>query len=178
MSCLSALLHASLRLTTNRNAAVSAVNSISTRYGVDYPESQLDALYHGTASSSMRWTSGSKGPNGENILKILILATDAPYHQAGDSYLTRHYGQAEPDCNRRDYPSIAQVKSIMQSRGVVPLFLTTSDVRNHYENLRRYIGMGGSVEGIDSSSSNLIPAIHQVRIIHNTSFLIFCQQYN
>jgi hypothetical protein len=74
---------------------IEAINSLFTKYGEDGPESQLPALYQMATGAGQDvpppGASTADIPPGQqanwrnNSLRLTILWTDAPFHQAGDS---------------------------------------------------------------------------------------------
>ena len=92
------------RITTSVSSAQNAVNQLSTRNGVDTPESGLEALYQIASGAGTSWPGGSVpafNPNQGRIpgvadgtiggvgfrtdaLPIVVHVTDAPSHEARD----------------------------------------------------------------------------------------------
>lgn len=81
-------------LTANSNQVINAINGLFTRYGDDYPESQLAALYQAATGAGQN-LSGVGFPNASipagqqanfrtGAVKLFLLWTDAPFHLPGD----------------------------------------------------------------------------------------------
>ncbi|NJL87092.1 MAG: PEP-CTERM sorting domain-containing protein [Leptolyngbyaceae cyanobacterium SM1_1_3] len=149
-----------LALTSNQASFQSAINGLSTGSGVDVPEAQLEALLQtgvrGASEIGFR----------SDAFSVVVLSTDAVFHQAGDGVsagiLTPNDGDADlegtPPGTAEDYPSVEQVKQALQAANVVPIFAVTSSVRSTYEDLVSKLGFG-SVVTLSSDSSNLVNAI-------------------
>jgi serralysin len=143
-------------LTTNAALVKTAVSNYSAGGGGDLPESQLEALMQAALDPTIGYTAGSK--------RIVFLATDAAYHQAGDGLgaapgviTIANNGNATIDPNE-DYPSIALVKSTLLSKNIVPVFLATSDVKSTYDTLVGSLGTG-IVATLGSNSENVADII-------------------
>lgn len=152
----------SCRLTSDRNRCTQVINSIGILNGVDIPESQLDALFHGMTDPAVGWSDWRHDDPMNPTARIIILATDADYHKPGDTSLTRHSGTHGPArCTQQDYPSVAQIRTALLSKKAVPLFLIT-DVQSKYRSLLTQLGVGGSVQTLSRDSSNVVAAIKSV----------------
>ncbi len=167
-----------LGLTNNVNALQAAVNGLDIRWGLDLPESQLEAL--------MQVALRSKTELGfrDDAFKTVVLQTDAPFHYAGDPYRTdangnpyTYYvrdgagnlvGRDTLNPNNGDtvfdpweeYPAIAQVRDALIDASIVPIFAVTQEVRSYYDNLVAQWGFG-EVVILSSNSDNLVSAIEE-----------------
>lgn len=153
-----------LPLTTDTAALQSAIGSLSTSEGVgeDDPEAQLEALLQTAkrASSEIGYRSGAR--------RVVVVATDAPYHQAGDGAeagITTPNNldgilDGNPPGTGEDYPSVAEVRDALINANIIPVFTVTTDVIDDYQNLVSQLGFGTVVE-LESDSSNLVNAITQ-----------------
>jgi hypothetical protein len=108
--------------------------------GGDGPESQLDALL------ALAKDPITMGFSASAATKIVILTTDAGYHQAGDAiHLGPNLGTGE-FCASQDYPSVAQVKAALEEANISPIFFVTSNVMAVYMDLTEMLGRGTVVE--------------------------------
>jgi len=153
-------------MTTDRSILVTKVNNLQATGGSDVPESQLDGLYHGLRSSHVGWSTGTHDSMGNPILRVVIMATDAVYHKAGEAVakdsrkFQAHPGDREANCLKYDYPTENMIVEAFDERQATPLFLVNgSSQRNAYEQLRQKIGRGGGVEPLASDSSNVVDLI-------------------
>ncbi|MEG4988600.1 VWA domain-containing protein [Microcoleus sp. BR0-C5] len=159
-----------LPLTKNENELQSAVNNLTILPGnAQEPEASLEALLQtarraGTSEIGFR----------DSARRVVVVATDAPFYQAGDggiqAGITRpNNGDAVLDGNPpgtgEDYPSIQQVREALIDAGIVPIFAVTSiseidNVNNIsvYNDLVNKLGFGKVVR-LDSDSANLVSAI-------------------
>ncbi|MFK0734369.1 MAG: hypothetical protein ACIWVG_25005, partial [Gloeotrichia echinulata HAB0833] len=122
--------------------------------GGDLPESQLEALLQAALDSTI----------GVGSKRIVVLATDAAYHVAGDG-LTLAPGTITVPNNgdgiisaNEDYPGILQVKNALIANNIIPFFLATSGVKSSYDGLVASLGRG-IVTTLDSNSENVADVI-------------------
>eukprot|EP01071_Lankesteria_metandrocarpae_P009211 Lankesteria_metandrocarpae@DN5161_c0_g1_i1.p2 len=149
------------KLTSDIPKITRALNSVKIGSGLDYPESQFDAIYRVLESDDIGWSTGTVDADGNPILRVLILATDDVWHLPGDLRKARPFnGNPYLPCAHFDYPSLQQVKEAFHRRGVTPLFLI-SHKEKQYASLLKDIDHGGSVETLSSDSSNIIEAIQR-----------------
>merc|ERR1711939_574737 len=120
----------------------------------------------GLRSNSVGWSTGTHDSNGNPIMRVVILATDADYHKAGEavaknsSKFRPHPGDREANCLKNDYPTEDMIVAAFEERQATPLFLISgSSYRTLYDNLRKKIGRGGGVEPLASDSSNVVEII-------------------
>jgi len=157
-----------LSLTPNSAAFQSTLNSLSTKSGSDGPESQLTALLQmGLREQEVGWRDGS--------FKVVILATDAAFHRAGDNPGTANNGDdvldgPGNDGTGEDYPIIAQVRDALQGTGILPVFAVTSGVKTTYETLVSDLGFGAVVD-LAADSSDIVTAIQTGIAEINTTLL-------
>lgn len=149
---------AELGLTNNITTVKNKINNFSASGGADLPESQLDALLYAALDNggSLGYRVGS--------FRIVIIATDAVYHNAGDR------AAVSPDTIANngdsiinpleDYASISQVKTALEANNIIPFFLATSDVVADYQGLVTQLGRGG-VLPLGSKSENVADAIKE-----------------
>ncbi|MEB3340664.1 cadherin-like domain-containing protein [Okeania sp.] len=146
-------------LTKSKNDFQDAMDSLKTRVGGDFPESQLEALMQvALREEEVGYRKNSR--------KVVVLSTDADYHEAGDGkkggITTPNNGDAvldgTPAGTGEDYPSVAQVRDALQEAGVVPIFAVTSNQKTNYEKLVDKLGFG-AVEVLSRDSSNLVKVV-------------------
>ncbi|QSJ19803.1 PEP-CTERM sorting domain-containing protein [Nostoc sp. UHCC 0702] len=147
-----------LSLTSDTTLLQSTIDGLSILGGGDTPESQLEALLQ----TAVRANSEVGFRN--DAFKVVVLSTDAEFHQAGDfSSQPPNNGDAvldgSPEGTGEDYPSILQVKDLLAATNIIPIFAVTSDVVSTYEDLVNQLGVG-SVVLLSSDSSNLVSAIN------------------
>lgn len=143
-------------LTTDYDAWLAALNSLSTGSGGDYEESQMTALLQvALRTEEIGWSDDS--------LKVVVLTSDATPHFAGDHPVGANDGDdvtdgPGDDGTGEDYPSLEQVKSALLAAGIIPVFAVTSGVKSDYEGIVDEFGFGAVVQ-LSSNSSDLIEAI-------------------
>ena len=138
-------------LTTNISTIKNKVSSFQASGGSDGPEAQLEALVHTAldSGSDLGYRSGAK--------RIALIATDAPYHKAGD-YSSAPANDYDSNIENEDYPTVAGLKSVLQTQGVEPVFLVTDNVKVQYEDLVNNLGRG-YVVSLKPDSANVADAI-------------------
>ncbi|NEP80186.1 MAG: hypothetical protein F6K39_19675 [Okeania sp. SIO3B3] len=137
---------------TNDIATVkNEVDSFSASGGADGPEAQLEALTHTAFDSDggLNYRSGST--------RIAVISTDASYHVAGD-YATAPANDLDSNIEDEDYPTIAGLKSVLETEDMIPVFLVTDGVEGDYEDLVDQLGRG-YVTSLNPDSSNVSDAI-------------------
>jgi hypothetical protein len=137
------------------------VQGLTTRFGGDGPESQLEALLLlARQSGTTGFRSGAR--------RVVVVSTDDSYHQAGD-FLGAPPNNGDgvssgnPQGTREDYPSVQQVRNALIEADLLPIFAVTEDQLATYRDLvddSDGDGFGfGSVVQLESDSSNLTNAI-------------------
>jgi len=154
-----------LPLTTDTSALQSTVNNFIIRSGNDDPEAQLEGLLQ-TALRSQ-----SEIGFRDSARRVVVVATDAEFHQAGDGSeagITKPNNldtilDGNPPGTGEDYPSVPQVRQALINANLVPVFAVTNDQIATYRDLvddSDGDGLGfGSVVELKSDSSNLVDAI-------------------
>jgi len=91
--------------------------------------------------------------------RIALIATDAPFHVAGD-YPRGQNGPKDLDSviEDEDYPTILGLKKVLEDQNVQPIFLVTDGVESYYEYLVRSRGRGYVIE-LDPTSTNVADTI-------------------
>lgn len=155
--------------TTDATAIQSTVNNLTVRDGsggvFDGPEAQLEGLLQ-TALRSQ-----SEIGFRDSARRVVVVATDAEFHQAGDGKkagITKPNNldtilDGNPPGTGEDYPSVPQVRQALINANLVPVFAVTKDQIATYRDLvddSDGDGLGfGSVVELKSDSSNLVDAI-------------------
>jgi len=112
-------------ITADISAVLSAISGLSTRFGGDGPESQLPALFQLTTGTGQDLSrvgcSGATIPSGQQAnfragaLPIVILWTDAPFHEPGDE-------MAGPDSCSPGLPypgpSFTETMNVLNAKGI------------------------------------------------------------
>ncbi len=152
-------------LTSDVQTFKDAYISFTASGGADLPESQLEALMHAAFDSNDLNLDGDGTNNlgyrtGSN--RLVILATDAAFHEAGDGLGLGPITTVNDGNNIiesfEDYPNIDQVKAALEAQNVTPIFLTTSSVKSSYDSLVAELERGVVVT-LDSDSQNVADAI-------------------
>jgi Ca2+-binding RTX toxin-like protein len=143
-------------LTADEATFTAAINEMSILGGGDLPESQLEALLQLARNSD---AAGYRA----DALKVVVLATDALWHVAGDHTVNGANNgdgvqNGTPPSTGEDYPSIAQAREALLDAGIVPIFLVTDGVLSNYQTLVRDLGFGTALE-LESDSANIVSAI-------------------
>ena len=138
-------------LTTNISTIKDKVSYFQASGGRDWKEAQLEALVHTALDSDsvLGYRSGAK--------RIALIATDAPYHKAGD-YNSAPANDYDSNIENEDYPTVAGLKSVLQTQNVEPVFLVTDNVKPEYETLVNGLGRG-YVVSLKGDSANVADAI-------------------
>ena len=138
-------------LTTNISTIKNKVSNFQASGGGDSKEAQLEALVHTALDSDsvLGYRSGAK--------RIALIATDAPYHKAGD-YNSAPANDYDSNIENEDYPTVAGLKSVLEDQNVEPVFLVTDNVKQQYETLVDDLGRG-YVVSLKGNSANVADAI-------------------
>ncbi|MBD1830976.1 hypothetical protein NDI47_16970 [Microcoleus vaginatus GB1-A2] len=155
--------------TTDATAIQSTVNNLTVRDesggAFDGPEAQLEGLLQTALRSQIEI--GFR----DSARRVVVVATDAEFHQAGDGNeagITKPNNfdtilDGNPPGTGEDYPSVPQVRQALINANLVPVFAVTEDQIATYRDLvddSDGDGLGfGSVVELKSDSSNLVDAI-------------------
>lgn len=155
------------KITSDTTAVKTAFNNMVVLSGNDGPEAQLEALYQialrtikddassGTTSDEIGFRPGS--------MRFVVLATDAPYHQAGD-YAGAGPNNGDttlngmPPGSGEDYPLVSPVKDALLKANIYPIFAVTGGSNATYQDLASQLGRGDVVD-LSWDSSNLVNSI-------------------
>lgn len=143
-------------LTPTKAAWVSAVNAMFTRFGNDFPESQYEALFQAATGAgrdvvppglSPGDIAPGQGPSfRSDATKIIIITTDAFFHNAGDPGPFPYPG-----------PSAAAATAALQSAGIKVIALKAPGSGSQMDAVAA--ATGGSVQPTTSTSSDIADAI-------------------
>ncbi len=141
-------------LTTDVAAVQSQIDDATAKWGYDGDEAQIEALMHSALDPTVGWRDGA--------LKVAVVCTDAPFHEAGDAAAGGYPEWPDNDGDGvievEDYPSIAQVKAALEAENVVPIFAVTSGNIAEYQALVDELDRGAVVE-LSADSDNLVAAV-------------------
>jgi hypothetical protein len=146
-------------ITKSRADFQKAMDGLKIGSGADGPEAQLEGLMQvALREKEVGYRKNSR--------KVVVLSTDAEYHQAGDGkkagIRTPNNGDdvldGKPEGTGEDYPSIEQVRDALQEAGIVPIFAVTGNEVKTYEKLVDKLGFG-TVERLSRDSSNLVKVV-------------------
>ncbi|TDK47461.1 M10 family metallopeptidase C-terminal domain-containing protein [Antarcticimicrobium luteum] len=149
-----------LALTGDYDSWKTALDALVLGSGADGPESQLTGLMQvALRTAEVGWSS--------DALKVVVLATDAVPHMAGDfSTVPSNDGDnvtdgPGDDGTGEDYPSLDQVKDALLKGGIIPIFAVSdfgTTVTEAYQDIVDFFGFGTVVD-LSSDSSDIIDAI-------------------
>jgi len=146
-----------LAVTSSVSSWQSAIEAISFGSGSDGPESQLSSLLQVGLRAD-----GEIGYRPDS-LRVVILATDSDYHEAGDvNSVPANNGDTTLDGNPpgsgEDYPSVMQVSQALADARIVPVFLADLATTGFYDTLVTLLGRGASLV-LSADASDQITAI-------------------
>eukprot|EP01057_Protomagalhaensia_wolfi_P006285 Protomagalhaensia_wolfi_Nauph_80__6284@NODE_965_length_1848_cov_226_147595_g730_i0_p1_GENE_NODE_965_length_1848_cov_226_147595_g730_i0NODE_965_length_1848_cov_226_147595_g730_i0_p1_ORF_typecomplete_len306_score51_74Integrin_beta/PF00362_18/6_7e42_NODE_965_length_1848_cov_226_147595_g730_i01711088 len=151
--------HMKYPLTRYTSHIQEALELSKVHSGADWAESQLHAMLGAALSKETRWSELPMTPNGYKIHRLMVVNTDAGYHQAGDATsLPSNNADGVEDCLGEDYPSVEQVAEALNQEQITPLFLVTEEVAPLYRGLVRALGDNGVVYPIADDSSDIATA--------------------
>ena len=138
-------------LTTNISTIKNEISNFQPSGGLDFKEAQLEALVHTALDSDsvLGYRSGAK--------RINLVITDTAYHKAGD-YSSAPANDYDSNIENEDYPTVAGLKSVLQTQNVEPVFLVPDHVKPQYETLVNDLGRG-YVVSLQGDSANVADAI-------------------
>jgi hypothetical protein len=151
--------------TADKAAWLSGIMLLSASGGYDTPEAQLAALK--SAADGSAWDSNMDGdtddaedtPAGENpswrddATKVIVLVTDANYHEYGDPEFLNDPNVVEVWPG----PTYAATVAALNAEGIHVIILATSWSYSYYNQLAT--DTDGSVQLIESDSSDIVDAI-------------------
>ncbi|XP_035705525.1 integrin beta-PS isoform X2 [Folsomia candida] len=140
------------------------VNDAQLSASVDKPEGGLDALMQAmVCGEHIGWSNESR--------KVIIFATDAPFHSAGDGKLGGIIRPNDGKCHMNangdythstlmDYPSIAQLNHQSIQNSIIVIFAVTKDHLDIYRQLAQRIE-GSKSALLSDDSSNIVELVVQ-----------------
>ena len=145
-----------IALTGDAVILTSTYNQILIRSGADGNEAQLESLLQiAIRETDIGWSS--------NDQRVIILFTDAGFHEAGDYPKTANNYDSIldgiPAGTGEDYPAVADLGFLLRQKKITPIFAVTADVQTTYETLVNDLGAGGGVVTLSSDSSNIVEAV-------------------
>uniref|UniRef100_A0A803SXC9 Integrin beta n=1 Tax=Anolis carolinensis TaxID=28377 RepID=A0A803SXC9_ANOCA len=149
-----------LSLTDDVQRFHKEVGKQSISGNLDVPEGGLDAMMQvAVCGSKIGW---------KNYTRLLVYATDAGFHFAGDgklgAILTPYDGKCHLEenmykkSNEYDYPSVGQLVQKLKENNIQPIFAVTSDVVETYKKLSEMIPKS-AVGELRANSDNIIQLI-------------------
>ncbi|XP_013393648.1 integrin beta-PS isoform X1 [Lingula anatina] len=132
---------------------------------LDVPEGGFDAVVQAVVcEETVGWRSPSR--------RLLIMSTDSPFHSAGDGKLAGIVRPNDLNCHmdadnyyteslNQDYPSISQVREVLQNKDVVLIFAVTQNQFNVYKELSDFFPNSLTGE-LKNDSSNVVQLIKEV----------------
>ncbi|MDF1716675.1 MAG: hypothetical protein P1U75_08420 [Antarcticimicrobium sp.] len=148
-----------LGLTSDFDAWKAALDALVLGSGSDGPESQLTGLMQvALRTAEVGWST--------DATKVVVLATDAVPHFAGDNPVAPNDGDdvtdgPGDDGTGEDYPTLDQVKDALIKGGIVPVFAVSdfgTSVTEAYQDIVDFFGFGTVVD-LSSDSSDIIDSI-------------------
>ncbi len=141
-----------LGVTGDKAAIQDSLDSLSTQYGTDWKEAQLEGL----VQVALR---GDEVGFRDGAQKFVVLSTDAAFHQERDySWAPDGANDYDTVIEDEDYPAVEAVGALLAAAGIIPFFAVTAYVVDYYQALVDTWGFG-SVTVLSSDSSNLATAI-------------------
>ncbi|MCI4378656.1 hypothetical protein PGIGA_G00218320 [Pangasianodon gigas] len=150
-----------LSLTKDEKQFTEMVSRQKISGNLDTPEGGLDAIMQVvTCVNEIGWG---------NSTRLLVLATDAGFHMAGDGKLAGILEPNQETCqldknnmysmsNTWDYPSVGQIARKLEEQNIQPIFAVTEDVSHIYEELSKLIPKS-EVGVLSKDSSNVVKLI-------------------
>ncbi|KAM4731952.1 integrin beta-2 isoform 1-T3 [Anableps anableps] len=150
-----------LKMTSSQDKFKQEVAKQFISGNLDSPEGSLDAMMQAAVcGDKIGWRNSST--------RLIVLATDAGFHMAGDGKLA---GILEPNdelchmqnnlyvkSNEMDYPSVGQLAMQLEKNNVQPIFAVTENVKNIYTELSKMIPKS-EVGVLSSDSKNVVQLI-------------------
>ncbi|XP_042327153.1 integrin beta-2 [Sceloporus undulatus] len=149
-----------LSLTDNIQRFQEEVGKQNISGNLDVPEGGLDAMMQAAVcGNKIGW---------KNSTRLLVYATDAGFHFAGDgklgAILTPYDGKCHLEenmykkSNEFDYPSVGQLIQKLKENNIQPIFAVTSEVVETYKKLSKMIPKS-AVGELRTNSDNIIQLI-------------------
>ncbi|KAK2839370.1 hypothetical protein Q5P01_013110 [Channa striata] len=144
-----------LSMTSQENEYKEKVTAQYISGNLDPPEGSLDAMMQAAVcGNKIGWRNSST--------RLIVLASDAGFHMAGDGKLAGILEPNDEKCHMEnniytksadmDYPSVGQLAVQLEKNNIQPIFAVTQNVVNVYKQLSKMIPK--SEVGVLSSDSN------------------------
>lgn len=159
-------------LTANGTEFTESIGGLGVTTNRDVPESTLDALLQASVCTEIiGWR-----PTASHII---LIATDAPYHIAGDGKLVGALHPNDMKCHMSkladgtytydkslelDYPSLGQINFAMEEQRIIPIFtLINSNTRYntsiHYQDLTDQLQVNSHIANLEDGSLGILDLI-------------------
>ncbi|KAJ8403507.1 hypothetical protein AAFF_G00352790 [Aldrovandia affinis] len=150
-----------LSLTDNQNEFNKRVSAQYISGNLDTPEGGMDAIMQAAVcGNKIGWG---------NSTRLLVFATDAGFHMAGDGKLAAILEPNDGKChldagltysksNEMDYPSVGQVADTLSENNIQPIFAVTRNIADVYKKLKELIPKS-EVGVLSGDSSNVVSLI-------------------
>uniref|UniRef100_A0A7N6B1J1 Integrin beta n=1 Tax=Anabas testudineus TaxID=64144 RepID=A0A7N6B1J1_ANATE len=150
-----------LSMTSSENEYKEKVAKQSISGNLDSPEGSLDAMMQAAVcGDKVGWRNSST--------RLIVLATDAGFHMAGDGKLAGILEPNDEQCHMEnslytkssdmDYPSVGQLAMQLEKNNIQPIFAVTKTVENVYKQLSSMIPKS-EVGVLSSDSKNVVELI-------------------
>nr|QAT77243.1 integrin beta-2 [Plecoglossus altivelis] len=148
-------------MTKNRTKFNSEVSKQFISGNLDSPEGSLDAVMQATVCGDIiGWRNSST--------RLIVLATDAGFHMAGDGKLAGILEPNDENChlrshlyaksNEMDYPSVGQIATQLKNNNIQPIFAVTQNMEKVYMDLSAMIPKS-EVGVLSADSKNVVELI-------------------
>ena len=142
--------------------------------GGDTKDAQLSALYQVGRRAGLDDADKLSFRGDDVFLKVVMLTTDSEFHDEKwplDAGQYAYVEQADDNCavpteNRAigeeykyEYPDAAMIKEKLDQANIVPIFATTTQVRQKYATLNDELGNTGTNVVLSPDGSNLVDAV-------------------
>ncbi|KAL5246651.1 hypothetical protein ACHWQZ_G018759 [Mnemiopsis leidyi] len=140
------------------------LNSVNISSNVDKPEGGFDAIVQVAVCSQIGWRDVSR--------RVILFASDATYHVAGDGILAGIIRPNRAQCGmgegneyveslNEDYPSIGQLNKVLIEQQIIPIFAVTGEVLEDYLHLSNRLVQLSSVGQLSSTSDDIVELIKE-----------------
>ncbi|CAG5866009.1 unnamed protein product [Menidia menidia] len=150
-----------LSMTSDREEFRKIVGKQYISGNLDSPEGSLDAMMQAAiCGMEVGWRN--------NSTRLLVLATDAGFHMAGDGKLAGILEPNDEQCHMKnnlyiqssdmDYPSVGQLAIQLEKNNIQPIFAVTQNVQTVYKELSKMIPKS-EVGVLSEDSRNVVQLI-------------------
>ncbi|XP_078795376.1 integrin beta-2-like isoform X3 [Oryzias latipes] len=152
-----------LSLTKSQDKFKADVSGQKISGNLDSPEGSLDAMMQAAVCGDViGWRNSST--------RLIVLATDAGFHMAGDGKLAGILEPNDERCymhnnlysksNDMDYPSVGQLARQLEKNNIQPIFAVTKNVETVYKELSKLIPKS-EVGVLSDDSGNVVKLIQE-----------------